>query len=120
MDKEPKAVRRLLNPVDRISEILFGLIMALSFTCTKRNAHVDRTDVRDELFAAIGCNTSWGLVDAIMFILTGLTERKRNATILDHVRNTSNEENTKQFIADVLPPIIASVLDNGQLEDIRK
>jgi VIT1/CCC1 family predicted Fe2+/Mn2+ transporter len=120
MDKEPKAVRRLLNPVDRISEILFGLIMALSFTCTIRIAHVDRTDVRDELFAAIGCNTSWGFVDAIMFILTELAERRRNVTILDHVRNTSDDENAKQFIADALPPVIASVLDNGQLEDIRK
>src|SRR4051794_6286993 len=120
MDKEPMAVRRLLNPVDRISEILFGLIMALSFTCTIRIAHVDRTDVRDELFAAIGCNTSWGLVDAIMFILTELAERRRNVTILDHVRNTNNEEKGKQFIADALPPIIASVLDNGQMEYIRK
>ena len=120
MDKEPKAVRRVLNPVDRISEILFGLIMALSFTCTIRIAHVDRTDVRDELFAAIGCNTSWGLVDAIMFILTELAERRRNITILDHVRKNINEENAKQFIADSLPPIVASVLNNEQLEAIRK
>ncbi len=120
MDKERMAVRRLLNPVDRISEILFGLIMVLSFTCTIRIAHVDRTDVKDELFAAIGCNTSWGLVDAIMFILTELAERRRNATILDHVRNTRNEENARQFIAYALPPIVASVLDNEQLECIRK
>ena len=118
--KEPKGVRRLLNPADRISEILFGLIMALSFTCAFRITHADRMDVKAELFAAIGCNASWGLVDAIMFILTELAERRRNITILDHVRNSSNDEKAKQFIADALPPIVASVLDNGQLEYIRK
>jgi hypothetical protein len=39
---EPHKEKRVLNPVDRISEILFGLIMALTFTCTISVAEADR------------------------------------------------------------------------------
>src|SRR5215813_15667698 len=86
---EPKIGKRLLNPVDRISEILFGLIMALTFTCTISVAEADRTEVRDMLIGAIGCNIAWGLVDAIMFILMGLTEKGRGKIILNFVRKTT-------------------------------
>ena len=117
---EPTAVRRILNPVDRISEILFGLIMTLTFTCTISITQTDRMEIREVLFAAVGCNIAWGLVDAIIFILTSLAEKRRSIIILDYVRNTNNEERAKQFIADALPPIVASVLDSEHLEYIRK
>ena len=55
-----------------------------------------------------------------MFILTGLAEKRRNITISDYVRNTNNDEKARQFIADALPPIVASVLDSEHLEYIRK
>jgi hypothetical protein len=53
---EPSIEKRLLDPVERISEIIFGLIMALTFTCTISVAQADRTEVRELLIAAIGCN----------------------------------------------------------------
>ena len=33
-EPDPPAPERVLDPVDRISEVLFGLIMVLTFTCT--------------------------------------------------------------------------------------
>jgi len=110
----------LLNPVERISEILFGLIMALSFTCTINILEANRTDVRDTLIAALGCNIAWGLVDAVMFILGTLAERGRNKRILHFVQTTNETDIAKQFIADALPPVVASVLSNEQLEDMRQ
>jgi len=109
-----------LNPVERISEILFGLIMALSFTCTINILEANRTDVRDTLIAALGCNIAWGLVDAVMFILGTLAERGRNKRILHFVQTTNETDIAKQFIADALPPVVASVLSNEQLEDMRQ
>ena len=49
-----------------------------------------------------------------------LTEKWRNITIVDYVRNANNEDKAKQFIADALPPIVASALDSEHLEYIRK
>src|SRR5215470_7805765 len=117
---EPHKENQLLNPVDRVSEILFGLIMALTFTCTISVAEADRTEVRDMLIGAIGCNIAWGLVDAVMFILTRLAEKGHGKMILNFVRKTSQEEKAREFIADALPPVVSSVLEKEDLENMRK
>jgi len=67
--------RRILDPVSRISEILFGLIMALTITTTLSAATAGRDEVRTLLAGALGCNVAWGLVDAVMYLMTALTER---------------------------------------------
>ena len=59
-----KQSHRILEPMDRISEILFGLIMALTFTLTLGVVTVDRIQVRTMLLAALGCNLAWGIIDA--------------------------------------------------------
>jgi len=112
--------RRLLDPIDRISEILFGLIMALTFTCTINIVEADRAEVKDTLIAAIGCNIAWGIVDAVMYLLESLAERGRNKRILQFVQTTNETELAKQHIADALPPVIASVLSSEQLERLRQ
>lgn len=72
----PKS-RRVLSPVDRVSEVLFGLIMALTFTCTISVAEAGREEVREVLVGALSCNIAWGLVDGVMFVVLGLIERAR-------------------------------------------
>jgi len=117
---QPTVEKRLLNPVDRISEILFGLIMALTFTCTISVAEANRAEVKDMLIGAIGCNIAWGLVDAVMFILTMLSEKGHGRTMLNFIRKTSEDEKARTFIGDALPPIVTSVLQKEDLENIRK
>ena len=116
----PFTQKRLLSPMERISEILFGLIMALTFTCTISIATAERTEIRDTLYAAIGCNIAWGLVDAVMYLVTVLTERGRNKTILEYVRNTQDLDVARKCISDALPPLIASVISKERMEEIRK
>jgi hypothetical protein len=50
----------VLNPVDRFSEVIFGLLMVLSIAGSVSVATVGQGDVRTLLIAAIGCNTAWG------------------------------------------------------------
>ena len=70
--------RRLLDPVDRISEILFGLIMAVTIVGSMSIATAGRVEVRTVMLAALGCNLAWGLVDAVMYVVRTTTERTRN------------------------------------------
>ena len=80
MNEELKAERRrLLDPVDRISEILFGLIMAVTIVGSLSIATAGRNDVRTVLWGALGCNLAWGLVDAVMYLVRMATERARNS-----------------------------------------
>lgn len=117
---EPQTNKRLLSPIERISEILFGLIMALTFTCTISVFESDRALVKDMLIGAIGCNIAWGLVDAVMFLLMTMTEKGRSLTIFNFVRKSKHIDKSHQFLADALPPVIASVLKNNELEEIRQ
>lgn len=55
---------RKLNPADRASEILFGLIMALTFTLSLGATGAGRADVQAVLIGALGCNVAWGAIDA--------------------------------------------------------
>lgn len=65
----PKRFRRVLDPGDRIAEMLFGLIMALTFTGSLSVADSGRDDVRAMLVGALGCNLAWGLIDGIFHLL---------------------------------------------------
>jgi len=71
--------RRVLDPVERHSEVLFGLIMALTFTCTISVAEAGREEIRGVLVAAIACNIAWGIVDAVMYLLDTIIARAREA-----------------------------------------
>ena len=66
---------RILDPMDRISEVLFGLIMALTFTCTLGVAIADNIQVRTMLIGALGCNLAWGIIDGGVYLMARLNER---------------------------------------------
>src|SRR6188472_7613 len=67
--------RRVLDPIERVSEVLFGLIMVLTFTGSLSVANPDRSEVREMLYGAIGCNLAWGIVDAVMYVLASVMIR---------------------------------------------
>jgi hypothetical protein len=110
---------RVLDPIDRISEVLFGLFMVLTFTGTLSVATAGRDDVRTMLIAAIGCNTAWGFVDAMMYVLRTLVERSRSATLLAVVRATTQPEQAHRLIANHIGPVSAG-LEPGALEGLRR
>jgi hypothetical protein len=58
-----------------VSEVIFGLFMALIFVGVVSMATADREDVRAMLIAALGCNLAWGLVDALKTPSSGLRPR---------------------------------------------
>jgi len=68
--------RRVLEPIDRVSEVIFGVLMAMTFIGAL-SVGSERLEVRTALVAALGCNVAWGLVDGIMYVVAQLTERTR-------------------------------------------
>jgi uncharacterized membrane protein len=111
--------KRVLEPIDRILEVLFGLIMVLTFTGTLSAAESGRGEVHAMLIGAIGCNLAWGLIDAIMYLMSSLAERTEMYRIAIAVRTTTEPAETRRMIADVLPPIVASTLVDGDYNRIR-
>jgi len=72
-----KASGRVLDPIERVSEVIFGVLMAMTFIGTLNVAAAGREEARTVMLAALGCNVAWGLVDAVMYVVAILTERTR-------------------------------------------
>ena len=60
---------RILDPLERTSEILFGVIMVLTFTSSISVAESGHAETREVLVAALGCNVAWGIVDAAFYLM---------------------------------------------------
>jgi VIT1/CCC1 family predicted Fe2+/Mn2+ transporter len=111
--------KRVLEPIERISEVLFGLIMVLTFTGSLSVAEAGREDVRTMLIGALGCNLAWGVIDAIMYLMGCLTESARRIRTVLSVRKAVQPDKAHCIIVDALPPVIAPVLQEQELERIR-
>jgi hypothetical protein len=111
---------RVLEPSERIAEILFGLIMALTVTGATSVVTADRSQIRTMLVAALGCNIAWGIIDAGMYLMARLAERGSNALLLREVHGTVDRDRANRIIADALPPLFASIFQPPQLELIRE
>ena len=111
--------KSLLNPLDRAAEILFGLIMALTFTCSIGIATKGNTQIRELLIGAIGCNMAWGLVDATMYLTGVLARRNRNKMMFDSIQNPLQIQEARQHISDALPPVLATAIGTDGLDQIR-
>ncbi|MDD2049356.1 hypothetical protein [Pseudomonas putida] len=111
---------RILDPVDRVTEVIFGLLMAMTFVGTLSVATAGREDVRLMLIAAFGCNLAWGLADAVMYLLRTWTERTRNRNLMVFLQQDADAEAGRGLIADALPPRIAAAASREVLEMLRQ
>jgi hypothetical protein len=114
-----KPSKRPLDAVERLSEILFGLIMVLTFTCSISVTEAGLEEVNTMLIAAIGCNLAWGIIDAFMYLLACFVERGRSIFALRTVRQTTELEVAHGVIAGAMPPLLASAISDAAFEDIR-
>jgi VIT1/CCC1 family predicted Fe2+/Mn2+ transporter len=118
-DVRPARRQRVLEPVERVSEVLFGLIMVLTFTGSLSIAEAGRDDIRAMLVGALGCNLAWGLIDGVLYLMGCLAEKGRNLAAYRAVRASGDPARAQRLIADALPPALASVLEPADLELLR-
>jgi hypothetical protein len=117
--KQAQPRKRYLDPINRVSEVLFGLIMVLTFTGSLSVAEAGRDDVRAMLIGALGCNLAWGIIDAILFLMSGLAEKGKGLATVQAVRKAADPREAQRLIAEVLPSVFQSVLQPAELEPIR-
>ncbi len=115
-----KLPMRTLNPVERVSEILFGLIMVLTCTGAISVATADEAQIQAMLIGALGCNLAWGVIDGGMYLMARLAERGRNALLVREVRAQPDRQSAHRIIADALPPPFAPIFQAPQLELMRE
>ena len=108
----------VLNPVDRISEVLFGTIMVLTFTGAISAATDGRQEIGELLWAALGCNVAWGFVDAIMYLMNVVLERAHNLTLINRITASESKLESRQAFREEIQPLLAGLLKDEEVDQI--
>jgi hypothetical protein len=109
-------LKSVLDPMERISEVLFGTIMALTFTCTLGIATADTIKIQTMLIGALGCNLAWGIIDGGVYLLTNVNNQARKLLMLRAMREAPDLGTAQRIIADALPPLLVPIVASEQLE----
>jgi hypothetical protein len=116
---DKKSRERVLNPVDRVSEMLFGLFMALTFVGAVSVADQGDAQIRTMFIAALGCNLAWGLVDAVMYLVRTVTDRGRLLTLIRSVQSAADAEAGRRLIESSLSRVAAGLVSSTEIEAMR-
>ena len=106
--------------MERVSEILFGLIMVLTFTSSFRVIRAGDQEVREMLIGALGCNLAWGIIDAVFYLMSRLSEQGQGLVALRALRATNDPVEAHEIIGSTLPPLLASVLPQAEYQMMRQ
>ncbi len=119
-DNVTKSSKRVLDPPERISEILFGLIMVLTYTCSISVVKAGRAEVRHMFLGALGCNVAWGIIDGVFYLMSCLSERGHKLATFRALRHASDPQQARRIIADWLPQLEVSVMQPEEFDSLRK
>ncbi len=111
---------RLLDPIERITEILFALIMVLTFTCSFSVAQAGREEVRTMLVGALGCNLAWGIIDGVFYLMGSFSAQGHKIMQWKTLRAAASPGDAHRILVDALPPLVVSVLTPVEIEGIQQ
>jgi hypothetical protein len=101
---------RLLDPLDRLVEGIYSVLIVLTFTLATRavqsyggTEQLDGWDSALQLFvAAAGCAVAWGLIDGAMYVLTCVFERGKQRRLYRLIGSAPTREEGIKILADEL------------------
>jgi hypothetical protein len=111
--------QKQLTPGESLSEVLFGLIMTLTFTLGAGIlVREDPNSARELLMATIGCNVAWGIIDGAFYVAGAIFERGRLARIGQRIRAADSDETGAGIIAEELEDLIGLTIDERERGDL--
>lgn len=117
--KVQKEADSTLDPISRISEVLFGLIMVLSFTGSISVVSDGKAEISELLWAALGCNLAWGIIDAVFYLMSRVLEKGHGLSVLKKLKLTNDKIAARNLLKDELPPVIALVLEPDEIDKFK-
>jgi hypothetical protein len=104
---------RHLDVGTRMGELLFGLIMTLTFTLGAGFVIEEegREGAREMLIAILGCNLAWGIIDGVLYVLGQVFERGRIRRIAALVRSAASPAEARQHVAAEWDEVLRPVTD---------
>jgi hypothetical protein len=108
-------MHRFLDPADSLGEIMFGLIMTLTFTLGAGIIIEDegREGARELLIALIGCNIAWGIIDGAQYVVGELFHRGRLRRLGKAIREAEPAA-APTLVAHELDELLAEVTSDAE------
>ncbi len=108
---------RLLDPIDRLSETIFSILILLTFTLAFRiiklgansEQPIPSTYIVELLIGAAGATLAWGIIDGIMYALLSMFARGESHRLLQQLQTVTSEEEGIEIVADELDHILEPI-----------
>ena len=108
----PSKPAPVLSTIERLTALLYGDLVVLTFTGAFRVAMQKGADLKTTLRAAVGCCLAWAIVDAAIFVLQRLATRNRNVHLLRLLRD--EPESAPTVLRELLPGFVVASLSDEQ------
>ena len=111
---------RQLDPGTRAGELLFGLIMTLTFTLGAGVLVQEQGQegARQLLIATAGCNLAWGLIDGVFYVLAQLFERSRRHRVAQRVIRATSPSEAGDLVALELDETLKPITEPAQRQAV--
>jgi hypothetical protein len=111
---------RFVDPSTSLGELLFGLIMTLTFTLGAGIIIEDegREGARQLLIAFIGCNIAWGIIDGALYLVGELFGRGRLRRIGRMIRQSPTRTRAEALVADELDDVLGQITTDAERADL--
>jgi VIT1/CCC1 family predicted Fe2+/Mn2+ transporter len=117
MAKTP--AERYLSPSERLSEVIFGIVMALTVTSSLRIALGTSSSARVTIATTtLGNNLAWGLVDAVMYLLVIVFERHRERQLVEKIKRAKNKSTALNAVRRDLKDTLVEVMPKTAREHV--
>jgi hypothetical protein len=111
---------RFVDPSTSLGEILFGLIMTLTFTLGAGIIIEDegREGAKQLLIAFIGCNIAWGIIDGALYLVGELFGRGRLRRIGRLIRQSPTRTRAEALVAEELDDVLGQITTDAERADL--
>ena len=100
-----------LDAGERVGELVFGLIMVLTFTLgAGLKLHGDQEATRLLPLAVLGSNVAWGIIDSVLFLIDRVSERRRLHRLVKAIEDASDHEKSLALVDRELDARIPSIV----------
>jgi VIT1/CCC1 family predicted Fe2+/Mn2+ transporter len=113
---------RLLDPIDRLSETIFSVLILLTFTLaylilrvgTEPLEPISSGYLLGLAVAALGAIFAWGLIDGVVYVLLAVLERGEKHRFLARIQTSPTREEGLKAVAEELDFILEPITGEGQ------
>ncbi len=115
-------LENLINPIDRLSETIFSILIMLFFTLVYRvNQYPSfrfyenqETIISNMILGALITVITWGFFDGVMYALFSLLERSEKHRLLKGIQSAMDDASAVEVIADELDYILEPITEEAQ------